>query len=230
MFVILAQGRYTYHFNSEIHDQGMILVRNLVNDFVTLFVAIDAVGTVPLLMGLTATMSDAERKAIVHRGVLIGGIVLAGFALFGHLLLSSMGVTFASFRIAGGIILFMVGMRMVFDDHASSIKPPHKESGRDIAVFPLALPYIAGPGTMLAVMVATQQQEFDPMVLAAKIGVLALALVTTLVILLSSAPIHKFLGRTGSEVIGRVMGIILAALAAESVVRGVLEAFGRRSF
>jgi multiple antibiotic resistance protein len=104
-------------------------------------------------------------------------------------------------------------------------KAGHSESGRDLAVFPLAMPYLAGPATTLAVMVATQQETFDPGVLAAKIGVLALVMVSTVVSLLSSGRIQKILGHTGSAVIGRVMGILLAALAAESVVRGVTEAF-----
>jgi multiple antibiotic resistance protein len=151
--------------------------------------------------------------------------VLAGFALFGHVLLASMGISFAAFRIAGGIVLFVVGARMIFEEPDHGAKAGHSESGRDLAVFPLAMPYLAGPATTLAVMVATQQETFDPGVLAAKIGVLALVMVSTVVILLGSGRIQKILGHTGSAVIGRVMGILLAALAAESVVRGVTEAF-----
>lgn len=201
-------------------------MRTLINDFITLFVALDPIGIIPLLIPLTARLSDHERRWVVIRSVLIATAVLGGFAVFGHMLLGAMGISFASFRIAGGLILFLVGIKMIFDEPASSIKSGHEEQGKDIAVFPLALPYMAGPGTMLAVMVATRQQEFEAVVLLAKVGVLILTMTVTLGILISASKIHRFLGRTGTEVIGRVMGIILAALAAESVVRGILEVFG----
>lgn len=200
-------------------------MRNLINDFITLFVAIDPVGTVPLILPLTAGFSAQERRNVIVRAVLIATAVLAGFGLFGHMLLSAMGISFASFRIAGGLVLFLVGIRMIFDDSETSIKSGHAENGRDIAVFPLALPYMAGPATMLAVMVATRQKEFDPIDLAAKVGVLVLTMASTFLILINSTKINKLIGRTGSEIIGRVMGIILAALAAESVVQGILEVF-----
>ncbi len=151
---------------------------------------------------------------------------LAGFALFGHVLLASMGISFAAFRIAGGIVLFIVGAKLIFEEPNSNLKPVVSEQGHDPAVFPLAMPYLAGPATTLAVMVATQQEQFDPVKLSAKIFILVLVLAVSVLILLSSTRIHKWLGRTGSEVIiGRVMGILLAALAAESVVRGIGEAF-----
>ncbi len=203
------------------------MLRGLINDFITLFVAIDAIGTVPILVPLLARYSEVDRRAIIWRAAFIATAVLAGFALFGHVLLASMGISFASFRIAGGIVLFLVGLRLIFEEPDANHRPKVKvsEQGRDPAVFPLAMPYLAGPATTLAVMVATQQEEFDLGTLAAKISVLILVLLCSVAILLSSTRIHKILGRTGSEVVGRVMGILLAALAAESVVRGVSEAF-----
>lgn len=200
-------------------------MRGLVNDFITLFVAIDPIGTVPLLVPLFAHYSEAERRRVILKAAAIASLVLAGFALFGHVLLASMGISFAAFRIAGGLVLFIVGARMIFEDADGVHKKSPLEHGRDLAVFPLAMPYLAGPATTLAVMVATQQEVFDPGVLAAKILVLALVMGSSVLILLSSTSIHKILGRTGSEIMGRVMGILLAALAAESVVRGIIEAF-----
>lgn len=203
----------------------MLSYEILLNDFVTLFVAIDPIGTVPLLVPLLGAATDAEKRKIILRAVLIASCVLAGFGLFGHILLASMGISFAAFRIAGGIVLFIVGAQMIFENPDHAAKQGHKEHGRDIAVFPLAIPYLAGPATTLAVMVATQQQTFDPKVLAAKIGVLAIVMLVTTLVLLSANRIQKILGRTGSQIVGRVMGILLAALAAESVLRGVTEAF-----
>lgn len=204
-------------------------MRMLINDFITLFVAIDPVGTAPLIIPLTAGMLQQERRKVIIRAVLIATAVLAGFALFGHMLLSAMGISFASFRIAGGAVLFLVGIRMIFEDSDSSVKGGHTEKGRDIAVFPLALPYMAGPATMLAVMVSTRQNEFHAGLLAAKVGVLFLTMFVTFIILVNAVKINKWIGQTGSEIIGRVMGIFLAALAAESVVQGVLEVFLRKN-
>ncbi|MCX6116599.1 MAG: MarC family protein [Proteobacteria bacterium] len=204
---------------------GDPLIRPLINDFITLFVAIDPIGTVPILIPLLSKYSAAERKKIILKAAFIATAVLAGFALFGHVLLASMGISFAAFRIAGGIVLFIVGAKLIFEEPNSNLKPVVSEQGHDPAVFPLAMPYLAGPATTLAVMVATQQEQFDPVKLSAKIFILVLVLAVSVLILLSSTRIHKWLGRTGSEVIGRVMGILLAALAAESVVRGIGEAF-----
>lgn len=199
-----------------------------INDFITLLVAIDPIGTVPLLAAMTRNMKPEARGHLVKRGVLIATLVLLGFAIFGNFLLRSMGISFSSFRIAGGIILFIVGLQMVFQNHGEELKHAFDESGsRDLAVFPVALPYIAGPGAMLATMVQTQGFMESPTMFVTKIGALLLVMVITMVTLVSSVRVIKILGNTGSEVIGRVMGILLAALAAESVVRGVLEALVR---
>jgi multiple antibiotic resistance protein len=201
--------------------------RNFLNEFVTMLVVIDPIGSVPLLAAATVHLKPDARRKIVMRGVLIAGCVLMGFAVFGHLLLTSMGISFSSFRIAGGIILFIVGLQMVFHDHAEMKDAGVEMPGRDLAVFPIALPYIAGPGAMLAIMVENQSVTDAATHFSMKIMTLVLVMLVTLVVLLSTTRLNRMLGRTGSEVIGRVMGILLAALAAESVVRGVLEAFGR---
>ena len=205
------------------------MLQEFINGTVTLFVAIDPIGSVPLLAALTRHMKEDERRSLVKRGVLIAGVVLLGFAIFGHFLLKTMGISFSSFRIAGGIILFIVGLQMVFQEHSAPLKETSdKESaGRDLAIFPIALPYIAGPGAMLAIMVESRNMTESPLHFGLKIASLMVVMLITLLALLSTTRLNKVLGRTGGEVIGRVMGILLAALAAESVVRGVLEALGR---
>ncbi len=199
------------------------------NEFVTMFVSIDPIGSVPLLAAATRHFTPEARRKVISRGVFIAGCVLLGFAVFGHFLLASMGISFSSFRIAGGIILFIVGLQMVFHQHAELKSADIDSSRQDLAVFPIALPYIAGPGAMLASMVGKPGVENSAVNFGIKIVSLLLVLLVTLLVLLSTTKLNRILGRTGSEVIGRVMGILLAALAAESVVRGVLEAFGRAS-
>ncbi|MEI6833754.1 MAG: MarC family protein [bacterium] len=203
------------------------MLRAFINEFILLFVAIDPIGTVPLLAALTGTMDEPARRRLVTRGVTIAACVLFSFAIFGQILLTALGVSFASFRIAGGVLLFLVGVQMVFQAHAADDKHTTGEfSGRDLAIFPIALPYIAGPGAILAVMVVMRGAP-DVSNFMLKCVTLAAVMGTTLWLLLSTSKLNKLLGRTGSEVIARVMGILLAALAAESVVRGILEALGR---
>lgn len=203
------------------------LFQAFMNEFILLFVAIDPIGTVPLLAALTRGMDEPARRRLVTRGVTIAACVLFSFAIFGQFLLTALGVSFASFRIAGGVLLFLVGVQMVFQAHSGDEKHPASDfSGRDLAIFPVALPYIAGPGAILAVMVVMRGAP-DASNFVLKCVTLAAVMGTTLWLLLSTSKLNKLLGRTGSEVIARVMGILLAALAAESVVRGVIEALGR---
>lgn len=203
------------------------MLQAFINEFIILFVAIDPVGTVPLLAALTRSMDESSRRKLVTRGVSIAAIVLFAFAIFGQVLLTALGVSFASFRIAGGILLFLVGVQMVFQAHAEDGNHTAGEfSGRDLAIFPIALPYIAGPGAILAVMVVMRGAP-DWGNFSLKCVTLAVVMAATLWILLFTSKLHKILGRTGGEVIARVMGILLAALAAESVVRGILEVLGR---
>jgi len=203
------------------------LLQAFINEFILLFVAIDPIGTVPLLAALTRGMDEPTRRRLVTRGVTIAACVLFSFAIFGQLLLTALGVSFASFRIAGGVLLFLVGVQMVFQAHSAEDKHNLGEfGGRDLAIFPIALPYIAGPGAILAVMVVMRGAP-DISNFMLKCVTLATVMGVTLWLLLSTSRLNRLLGRTGSEVIARVMGILLAALAAESVVRGILEALGR---
>ena len=204
------------------------MFQNFINEFIILFVAIDPVGTVPLLATVTRNMDEVSRRKLVVRGVVIAAGVLFGFAIFGQMLLHAMGISFASFRIAGGIILFLVGLQMVFQAHTEEFKHnPAEYGGRDLAVFPIAMPYIAGPGAILSVMVVMRETHGSITNFLVKCMILVLVMVVTLITLLFTSRLHKILGRTGGEVIARVMGMLLAALAAESVVHGVLEALGR---
>jgi multiple antibiotic resistance protein len=204
------------------------MFKEFMGDFITLLVVIDPFGTVPLLAAATHNTKEDVRRRLVLRAVTIATCVLMGFAIFGNLLLGTLGIAFSSFRIAGGIILFMVGLQMVFADHTAQFREAQSEQpGRDLAVFPIALPYIAGPGAMLAVMVEMRNLTESAAQFAVKISTLLLVMLVTLVTLLFTTKLHRLMGRTGGEVIGRVMGILLAALAAESVVRGLLEAFGQ---
>lgn len=200
------------------------MLASILNDFVTLFVVIDPIGSIPLFLVLTQRLSPAVRASVAARGVFIAGGVLVSFAIFGQLLLNAMGISLSAFRIAGGLILFTVGFKMIFDIEATTLKDDGATvEGHDIAVFPLALPYIAGPGAMLAVVVLTKQPTLAPSEVVIKIMTLLAVLFASFLLLRFADRVQGVIGKTGGSVIQRVMGLLLAAAAAESVVRGIKE-------
>ena len=195
---------------------------------VTLFIIIDPVLVAPLFAALTHGDTKAEQRKTAINAVLIAGSVLVAFALFGAVLLHHMGIELASFRAAGGLLLFLIGFRMFFDpdEQAEAKRPGPKASARDnVAFFPLALPMLAGPGAIATVMLLMNQDE-GPTRLATMIGTMA-ALGTVLLlavpILLSSGRIAGALGRTGMNMITRLLGMLLMALATQYVFDGVRE-------
>ena len=195
---------------------------------VTLFIIIDPVLVAPLFAALTHGDSRKEQRSTAINAVLIAGGVLIAFALFGAVLLHHMGIELASFRAAGGLLLFLIGFRMFFepDEQAEAKRPGPKASARDnVAFFPLALPMLGGPGAIATVMLLMNQDQ-GPTRLGTMIGTLG-ALVTVLIvsvpILLSSSRIAGALGRTGMNMITRLLGMLLMALATQYVFDGIRE-------
>ncbi|RXT21243.1 MarC family transcriptional regulator [Rhizobium leguminosarum] len=200
----------------------------LINAFTTLLVTIDPPGLAPIFLGLTTGMSRTERTQVALRGSTIAFIILAVFALFGAGVLGVLGISIGAFRIAGGLLLFWIAFEMVFEKRQDrkekatevAITKDHIEN---IAVFPLALPLIAGPGAisatiLLAGTLATSVGK------AQLIGVLAANLLLTFLMLLVAERLDRFLGVTGRAILTRLLGVILAALAAQFVVDGAKSA------
>ena len=194
-----------------------------VRAFLTLFVLLDPVGLAPLFLGLTADRSAKERRRIGLRAVAIAGGVLLVFALGGGWLLSHLGISLDAFRIAGGILLFRIAVDMVFAqlERETAEEESEAHARRDISVFPLAVPLIAGPGSLAGIMIlAGEARAFTwgiPMVLA----VCAVGLVLVYLAFLTAMAIARFLGQTGINVVTRVLGLLLAALATQYVADGI---------
>jgi membrane protein, MarC family len=199
----------------------------LVQALITLFVVCDPLGSLPVFMALSGEMDGSSRRRLALLGVLTAFALLAGFATFGRGLLDVLEISTESFRIAGGMILFLFALTLVFGE------PKHKrdlaERGEigQAAVFPLAVPSIASPGAMLtATLLAGGETGLSgPLVV---IGLLAAVLAATFLILLAAEPLHRVIGDAGAAAISRVMGMILAAIAVDEVLRamvhlGVLE-------
>lgn len=202
------------------------MVELFISSFITFFVIIDPPGCAPIYAGLTGDASSAQRRSMAIRAVGVATTILLVFALFGEELLKGLGIELASFQIAGGIMLFLIALEMVFEkrtqrreDRAANITP---EEAEDVSIFPMAMPMIAGPGSIASVMLLMARNdglERSLVVLAA----LATILLLTLVALLAAGPLMRLLGHKIEAVITRLLGVLLAALAVQFVINGILE-------
>jgi multiple antibiotic resistance protein len=204
----------------------MLDVTFLLSAFVTLLVTIGPFETAPVFAGLARHLSPDERKRTVRRAVVISGLVLVAFALVGKGLLGLLHVTLPALRTAGGVLLFLEAIHLMFTappGMSTLNKAEQEEAARphDISVFPLAFPLIAGPGSLLAVVLLMSQANGDPWHIAGVLGVLAVCLLLTWGSLASAETLTRLLGVTGSDVIGRISGLLLAALAMQYVFDGL---------
>ena len=201
----------------------------IIHASVTFLVIIDPVGTAPLFVSLTEGRSEAERLRTARTGVLVATGVLFVFALVGKELLAALGVSLAAFRIAGGALLFLVAIDMVFARQSGLRSTTWSEDAEahqraDVSVFPLAIPLIAGPGAIASVMLLMGEAAGSLLAQAAVLAVLALVLLVTYLCLRAAGQVVRLLGITGTNVVGRVLGIVLAALAAQFIIDGVRAA------
>lgn len=208
-------------------DQGFAAA--FLTAFVTLFIVVDPILVAPLFAALTHQNTSRERRNIAIQAVLISLGVLSFFALLGPVMLHHLGIELSSFRAAGGLLLFLIGFRMFFnpDEETDAKRPGPKASSRDnVAFFPLALPMLAGPGAIATIMLLMNDgaEAYGNRAIVAQTATLA-ALVAVLVIavpvMMSSGTIAKALGRTGMNMITRLLGMLLMALATQYVFDGV---------
>ncbi|MDQ4086530.1 MAG: MarC family protein [Pseudomonadota bacterium] len=199
-----------------------------VSAFVTFLVIIDPPGCAPIFYGLTQGASAAERRAMAIRAVLIAAGILLFFGLLGEDLLRALGISLSAFRIAGGIMLFLIAIDMVFEKRTARRENRAQEvSARepeDVSVFPMAIPMIAGPGSIASIMLMTARSNGLTESLIV-FGALAATLVLTLLALLAAGPLMRLLGHRMEAMITRILGVILAALAAQFVIDGIERSF-----
>jgi multiple antibiotic resistance protein len=197
--------------------------------FLTLFVVVDPVGVAPVFLGLAGARSAGERARIARRAVLVAGVVLFGFALGGAWLLERLGISMNAFQIAGGILLFRIAVGMVLAAPHERETPEEEEEARsraDVSVFPLAIPLIAGPGALASMMILVGEAGREPWLLAAVFAMAATVLALTWLALRLASPLGRVLRRTGVNVVTRVLGVLLAALAVQYVADGVRGLIG----
>jgi multiple antibiotic resistance protein len=192
-------------------------VEKAFSDFLILLATVDPVGTLALFVGLTASAQPRDRSKIALRCVGYSAAILVVFIALGQLLLGSLGIRLESFQLAGGIIFFLFGVQMVTGSGAMATAGS-AEPGHDVAVFPLAVPSIASPGAILAVVVLTDNREFTVIEQATTAVILIGVLLFTLVLLLQANRVHGWIGDAGSTLLVRVLGLVLAALAVEMML------------
>jgi multiple antibiotic resistance protein len=195
--------------------------------FVTILVTLDPPGLAPIFVGLTAGMTRSAKGQVALRGSIIAFCILAAFALGGAEVMKALGISMPAFRIAGGILLFWIAFGMIFD-----LRPQRKETVaadavtidriRNIAAFPLAIPLMAGPGAITATILLAGRAGADFSALAALLLIIAAVMALCYATFLLSEPISKLLGATGNIVLTRLLGVILAALAVQFVIDGVV--------
>ena len=195
----------------------------LITSFVTLFVIIDPIGLMPVFIAFTPGMSPAQRRAIAFRSCAVAFFVLALFAFFGEAVLGFVGISMAAFKIAGGILLFLTALDMLFERRQQR-REDRVTDVPDPSVFPLAIPMIAGPGSIATVILLSGQVEGvqGPLLV---LGVAVSVMFVALVLFLAGSLLERALGDIGINVVTRLLGMLLAALSIQFVLDG-LKDFG----
>jgi multiple antibiotic resistance protein len=199
-----------------------------VSAFVTFLVVIDPPGCAPIFASLTSAATPAHRRAMALRSVGIAAGILLFFGLLGQDLLRALGVSLSAFRIAGGILLFLIAIDMVFEKRTERREARAEEVSAskidDVSVFPMAIPMIAGPGSIASIMLLMARSE-GLAASAIVLGALLLTLLLTLIALLLAGPLMRLLGRHMEAMLTRLLGVILAALAVQFVIDGLKRSF-----
>lgn len=199
-----------------------------ISSFVTLFVIIDPIGIAPIFAALTEGSDNKFRRAMAFKGTLVATVVLVFFAIVGKPFLGSLGISIDALRVAGGLMLFIIALEMVFDKRTERKQHSAEkldEQFDDISVFPVAIPLLAGPGAIATVMLLMSSSEGDFAAQGIVLGALLLVLAINLAVFLFATRMLSVLGPDVNAVLTRVLGIILAALAAQFVMDGLKAGF-----
>lgn len=208
-----------------------------VSSFATLFVLVDPLGLAPIFAVMTEGASDKFKRAMILKAVFAGTIILLTFAITGNALLNSLGISLMAFKTAGGILLFMIALDMVFEKrterrekassdfaHEADNKIHSDEEFDDISIFPMAIPFIAGPGSIAYILLMTSEHAGDIQSQGMVIGALISVLILSTIVLLLATKIITMLGQTIANAITRILGVLLAALSIQYIFDGIKEA------
>ncbi|AWV06816.1 MarC family protein [Marilutibacter maris] len=199
---------------------------DFVATFIFFFAVIDPIGTIPVFIAVTRQYDERTRRRIARRATLISAAILIFFVVAGELILTAVDIPLSAFQIAGGIVLFLFALSMIFGESKPEQEVKMAECGHETAVFPLAVPSIASPGAMLAAVLLTENDRFNIWQQAQTTLTMLAVLAVVLVCMLLATRLHRFIGNSGASIISRVMGLILASVATASVLGGIKDYFG----
>lgn len=207
------------------------MIEQLVKTFVVFFLVIEPISLVPMFAALTRGGEPGYRRRMAYKSTAISALIFVLFAVAGDLVLQALGVTVDAFKIAGGLLLFLLAVDMVFARQSGLRSTTVREQDEaryreDISVFPMAFPLIAGPGALATLLLFVVETRGEPLALLSLLGVIAIVLGLTLVLLLTTTAIMRVMGVTGANVVSRLLGVVLAALAVQYVLDGLQHAFG----
>jgi len=193
---------------------------DFVATFIFFFAVIDPIGTVPVFIAVTRGYTPEQKRKIAFIATLVAAAILLFFAVVGELLLTAMGIPLSAFQIAGGIVLFLFALSMIFGESKPEEEIRIAEDHHETAIFPLAVPSIAGPGAMLACVLLTENARFNLWEQMQTVSMLMVVLVINLLLMLAASYVHRLIGNAGASVISRVMGLVLASVAVTNALAG----------
>ena len=204
----------------------MLDSQEIFGNLVLLFAVIDPIGTVPVFISATNGRTEAERRHIARIAAVAAAGILLFFTFVGEFVLNAMDVPLLAFQISGGIVLFLFALTMIFGESKPESEEQDIRTSQDVAIFPLATPSIASPGAMMAVVLLTQNDlhSFDDQLITA--GLMLAVVAAAYVLMRCAGSIARSIGSGGASIISRVMGMILASVAATEVLEGIRQYFG----
>jgi len=190
-------------------------------EFVTLWVIIDPLGSLSVFLAMTAGLDPSMRRKIAFLAVGVAFLMLLFFVVAGQLLLIAMGIGLHSFQIAGGIVLFLFALQLIHGTLSAQAEQMRAGGGLELGIYPLGTPSIAGPGAMLAVVLLTDNDRYAIVEQAQTVAVMVLVLALTLILFLLAEPVARLIGKSGAAIISRIMGMLLAAVAVDMVLKAL---------
>ena len=198
---------------------------DLIATFIFFFAVIDPIGTVPVFIAVTSQYEKRIKRRIAVKAALVSAAILVFFVVAGEVILTAIDIPLSAFQIAGGIVLFLFALSMIFGESKPEQEVKLATSGSETAIFPLAVPSIASPGAMLAAVLLTENNRFNIWEQAQTTAMMLSVLLIVLVLMLAARWIYRLIGSSGASIVSRVMGLILASVAVASVLAGIKEYF-----
>jgi multiple antibiotic resistance protein len=198
--------------------------------FIFFFAVIDPIGTVPVFIAVTRGNDDKFKRKVIYKSVGVSALVLVFFVVAGEQLLNAIEIPLSAFQIAGGIVLLLFALSMIFGESKPESEIKSVRGSTETAIFPLAIPSIASPGAMLGAVLMTRNEEYTWVEQLITSSMMLAVLAVVLVLLLLATQVHKLIGDSGASIISRIMGLILSSVAVTNILNGIAHYFGLQVF